>query len=185
MINFKNISKYLKGKSTQIFWFRTEEFNYLFTGYFGLRTKKTLHVEKWIFVPLINLFKTIPDIGTGFALKFDGRLEVMTEEQINNFIGLLELPKDAEVLTDTRLTQIHSDKDLQILKASKNYVYMDRTFMSFINEFSPVQIYGNIPTRPIYVTHENSEEMLMMLPVRNDYQPVYLNREIFTNEVNE
>jgi len=173
MLNFKNIGKELK-KEQPIYWFRIGDFNYLFTGYWGFKTKKVLHLEKGIFATLINKFKAIPDKESGYELDFHGKVKPLVAEKMHNFINLLEVPEKAESVKCTNLVRIDFDKETSILKASEGYIYMNRKFMNFIELNESVSMFGDKSTAPVYFTDSEGEEMAMILPVRYAAQPEYL-----------
>ena len=173
MLNFKNIGKELK-KQRPIYWFRIGDFNYLFTGYWGFRTKKVLHFEKGIFTVLIDKFKAIPDKESGYELDFHDKVKPLDVERMQNLINLLEVPKEVENVKCTNLIRIDFDKETSILKASEKYIYMNRKYMGFVELNESISVFGSSSTAPIYFADNNNEEMAMILPVRCAAQPEYL-----------
>jgi hypothetical protein len=170
MINFKNLGKALKyNNSSTVFWFRTEKYSYLFTSYWGIRTTKSLHLEKGIFVNLINLFQQIPEISKGCVIRnaCEGTKPII-EQQIKTFTELIEnIPSDEIKLTE--LIRKLDFREAAILKAPKNYIFVDRKFMDFIDITPDTKLYGTGPNNPIYA--QNGEELAMLLPVRCDNIP--------------
>ena len=173
MLNFKSIGKELK-KEQPIFWFRIGDFNYLFTGYWGFKTKKVLHFEKGIFTTLINKFKAIPDKESGYELDISGKVKPLVAEKIQNFINVLEVPEKAEDVKLTNLVRIDFDKETSILKASEGYIYMNRKYMGFIELNESVSTHGSSSMSPVYFTDDKDEEMAVILPIRYSTQPEYL-----------
>lgn len=171
MINFKNLGKALKRTRIPVYWFRTEKYSYLFTGYWGIRTTKLLHLEKGIFTTLINMFQAIPEVSKGYEINvFDG-IKQIEEQRINSFVELIEkISGDEIVCTDLMIkTDI---RDIVILKAPKNYIHIDKLFMDFIDITPETKLYGKGPNNAIYA--QNGEEIAMLLPVRFDNISEYL-----------
>ncbi len=173
MINFKNLSKALKHtRSSQVYWFRTEKYSYLLTGYWAIRTTKRLHVEKGIFPALINLFQDIPEISKGLQLTHKG-VEPMKEEQIKNFVELIEKMPETEIkYTGLFNKRNNMDEDV-ILKSPSNYIFINKIYMDFIDDMEfGTNLFGKGPCNAIYA--QNGEEIAMILPVRYSDIPEYL-----------
>lgn len=175
MINFKNLGKALKyNKSSGVFWFRKDEYNYLFTNYWAIRTTKQLHIEKGIFTALINMFQAIPEVSKGIQLmnNYTG-VEQMKEQRMKSQIELMQNIPDSEVTRTGLMTELNYNiKEVEILKAPNNYIFVDRVFMNFINVTPETKLYGRGPHNPIYV--QSDEELAMLLPVRCDITPEHL-----------
>lgn len=178
MINYKNVSKALKNE-VPIFWFRSGDFNYLFTGHWGLRTTKNLYIEKGIFTTLINTFKTIPDKESGCEINYGDKkqISIMPAEKVQRFIKLLEVPEKSIDLEYTNLIQIDWDKEISILKSPKKYIYLDRKFANFIEMNSDVKIQGSSPVSPVYFSNSCDKEIAMLLPLRFSNESTYLKQE--------
>lgn len=173
MINYKNLSKALKySKSYNIFWFRTEKYSYLLTGFWAIRTTKRLHIEKGIFTTLINLFQDIPAVSEGLQLTHKG-LEPIKEERMKGLIELIQDIRGDEIKSTGLITELdYKIREVEILKAPNNYIFIDKVLMDFINMTPETKLYGRGPYNPIYV--QNGEELAMLLPVRVDKIPEYL-----------
>lgn len=174
MINFKSLSKALKHKrSSQVYWFRTEKYSYLLTGYWGIRTTKPLHIEKGIFTTLINLFQDIPEVSKGCQLINAKGTEPMKEEQIRTFIELIEnVPETAIKYTGLFNKRNNIDEDV-ILKSPSNYIFINKIYMDFIDDMEfGTKLFGKGPCNAIYA--QNGEEIAMILPVRYSDIPEYL-----------
>lgn len=175
MINFKNLGKALKyKKSSGVFWFRKDEYNYLFTNYWGIRTTKHLHIEKGIFTALINMFQAIPEVSQGIELTncYKG-VEQMKKQRMKSQIDLMQNIPDGEVIRTGLITELdYKIREVEILKAQSNYIFVDRVFMNFIDMTPEIKFYGRGPYNPIYV--QSGEELAMLLPVRCDKIPEHL-----------
>jgi len=177
MINYKNVSKTLKNE-VPIMWFRSGNFNYLFTGYWGLRTTKNLYIEKGIFTTLINIFQVIPDKESGYELLYGKKqASIMADEKIERFIKLLEVPEKSIDLEYTNLIQIDWDKEISILKSPEKYIYIDRKFTNFIEMNSDVKIQGSSSVSPVLFSNSYDKEIAMLLPLRFSNESTYLKQE--------
>ncbi len=172
MINFKNLSKALKHSKSTLFWFRAEEYSYLFTGHFGIRTTRKLHIEKGIFATLINTFQDIPEIGQGYKFEhmFKGAA-LMNDKDIEMFTKLMDNIPETE-LTCTGLINKRNliDEDM-ILKSPTEYIFVDRMYMDII-DMPGTKLCGTGPTLAIYA--RSGDETAMILPVRYVKIPEYL-----------
>jgi len=173
MINFKNLSKALKYSKFPVFWFKTEKYSYLLTGYWGIKTTRQLHIEKGIFTTLINTFQAMPEISQGYKFmnKFEGAIPMETV-QIKNFTELIEKIPETE-LTYTRLIHKRNEVDEDVvLRSPNNYIFVDRMYMDFIDITSGTKLYGLKPNNAVYA--QKDEEIAMILPVRYGEIPEYL-----------
>jgi len=179
MINFKNLSKALKHSKSALFWFRTEEYTYLFTGHFGIRTTKKLNIEKGIFTTLINTFQEIPEIGQGYKLEHQLQgVVLMTDKDVEGFIKLMKIPETELIFTELMHKRNLIDEDV-ILKSPTDYIFVDRMYMDII-DIPGTKLYGTGPTSAIYA--RSGDETAMILPVRYVKIPEYLKLIGGTNE---
>lgn len=173
MINFKNLGKALKySKYSQVFWFRTEKYSYLFSGYWGIRTTKPLHIKKGIFVTLINLFQAIPEVGKGYEIRPMVKGPVLIdEERIKPLVELLEnIPKSE--IKYTGLMNIRSLQEDIILKSESDYIFVNKVYADIVDITDYTKIYGSGSNQPIYT--QDNEEIAMIFPVRYQIIPEYL-----------
>jgi len=118
MINFKNLSKAIKYSKSTLFWFRTEKYTYLFTGHFGIKTTRKLHIEKGISTTLINTFQAIPEISQGYKImnRFEGVTQ-MELWQIKNFAELIEKIPETEIKCTGLFNKRNNINEDMILKS--------------------------------------------------------------------
>lgn len=173
MINFKNLGKALKYSNfSSVAWFRTEKYSYLFTGYWGIRTTKQLHIEKGIFVNLINLFQAIPEAGKGYEIRnmYQGPVPI-DEERIKFLVELLE-NKPKNEIKYTSLMNIRSLQNDIIFKSESDYIFVNKVYADIVDIADYTKLYGSGPNQPIYT--QDNEEIAMILPVRYQNIPEYL-----------